>query len=203
MRRRIKGRETPDVYRLKREILGTLETLSETKRIDLYYSDEASVSLVPNVPSAWQFSDERAAMPSSQGRGTNRFALLARDNRARVKTTAENINAAFVFEQFEQLSLSLEKLTVVVLDNASNHRARIIKEQIAVWQRRGLYLFYLPRYSPHLNIVETLWRKLKYEWLAPKDYESSETLCYAVDRALKAVGTNLHINFSGFNHSLL
>lgn len=177
--------------------------MSDDHRIDLFYADESAVSLVPNVPYAWQFKDERAAMPSSLGKGTNCFALLARDNRSVVKTTDQNINAAFIFEQFEKVSLSLLKPTVIVLDNASAHRARIIKERIAVWQRRGLFLFYLPRYSPHLNIVETLWRKLKYEWLAPKDYESKETLHYAVDRALQAVGNGLHINFSGFSHSLL
>lgn len=177
--------------------------MSEQVEIDLYYADESAVSLTPNVPYAWQFQDETVFCPSEIGKGTNCFALLARDNRAQIKTTTENIGAAFVFEQFEQLSLRVQKPTVIVLDNASNHRARIIKERIAVWQRRGLFLFYLPRYSPHLNIVETLWRKLKYEWLAPRDYESRETLCYAVDRALKAVGNGLHINFSGFSHSLL
>ena len=183
--------------------MGELEALSEQAKIDLFYADESAVSLTLNVPYAWQFKDEQVAMPSSLGKGTNCFALLARDNRAILQTSADNINAAFVFEQFERLSLSLKKPTVVVLDNASVHRARIIKEQIAVWQERGLYLFYLPRYSPHLNIVETLWRKLKYEWLAPADYQSRETLCYAVDRALQAVGNGLRINFSGFSHSLL
>lgn len=191
------------MYQLKHKILGELETLSEQHCIDLYYADESAVSLVPNVPYAWQFPDERVAMPSEQGGGTNCFALLARDNRALVRTTGDNITAQFLFEQFEQLSFGLAQPTVVVLDNASAHRARIIKERSEVWQGRGLFLFYLPRYSPHLNIVETLWRKLKYEWLAPKDYESRETLCYAVDRALRAVGTDLRINFSGFSHSLL
>lgn len=109
----------------------------------------------------------------------------------------------FFFDHFERFSIGLQKLTVIVLDNAAVHRAKIIKERIKVWQQRGLYLFYLPRYSPHLNIVETLWRKLKYEWLAPKDYATRETLSYAVRLALKAIGTSLHINFSDFNHSLL
>ena len=113
------------------------------------------------------------------------------------------ITAQFIFEQFERFSGGLKNLTVVVMDNAQIDRARIIKERIKVWQRRGLYLFYLPRYSPHLNIVETMWRKLKDEWLAPKDYETRETLCYAVRQALSAIGTTLHINFSGFNRSLL
>lgn len=203
MRKRVKGKETADIYQLKREILGELEVLSDEHRIDLYYADEAAVSLEPCVPYAWQFPDEQVSMPSEKGKGINCFALLGRDNRSLIETTRETITAHVICEQFERFSFGLKNLTVVVLDNAAIHRARIIKERKAVWQQRGLFLFYLPRYSPHLNIVETLWRKLKYAWLAPKDYETRETLCYAVRLALKAVGTSLHINFSGFNHSLL
>lgn len=203
MRRRVKGEEIPEVAALKQEILSKLEHLSEQQQIDLYYGDEAAVSLEPCVPYGWQFLDERVAMPSSPGRGVNCFALLTRENRARVETTAESITASFIFEQFERLSLKLRRLTVVVVDNARVHRARIIKERIEVWQRRGLFIFYLPRYSPHLNIVETLWRKLKYEWLIPSDYETRETLSYGVRQALKAVGESLFIHFSGFNHSSL
>lgn len=203
MRRRVKGQEIPEVYDLKREILSELERLSQAQQIDLYYADEAAVSLEPCVPYGWQFADEQAAMPSSKGKGVNCFALLCKDNQARIETTSAGITARFIFEQIEQLSIGLRRIAVIVFDNAAVHRARIIKERIRVWQERGVYLFYLPRYSPHLNIVETLWRKLKYEWLAPKDYETRETLCYAVRQALKAVGTSLHINFSSFNHSSL
>jgi hypothetical protein len=188
---------------LKREILSELEHLSEQGQIDLYYGDEAAVSLEPCVPYGWQFPDEQVAMPSSQGKGVNCFALLTRGNRAIVETTAESLTASFIFEQFERLSLELRRLTVVVVDNAKVHRGRVIKERIQVWQERGLFVFYLPRYSPHLNIVETLWRKLKYEWLQPSDYETRETLGYGVKQALKAVGESLFIQFSGFSHSSL
>jgi transposase len=203
LRRHVKGEENPEIATLKREILSELERLSEAQQIDLFYADEAAVSLEPCVPYAWQFRDEQVAMPSSPGKGVNCFALLTRNNRALVETTGESITAGFIFEQFEWLSLRLRRLTVVVVDNASAHRARVIKERIEVWQRRGLFLFYLPRYSPHLNIVETLWRKLKYEWLTPSDYETRETLSYAVRQALKAVGESLFIQFSAFTHSSL
>ena len=188
---------------MKREILSELEGLSAQQQIDLYYGDEAAVSMQPCVPYGWQFPDEHVAMPSSQGQGVNCFALLNRENRAMVETTEGSITARFVFEQFEHLSLQLRRLTVVVVDNARVHRAQIIKERIEVWQRRGLFIFYLPRYSPHLNIVETLWRKLKYEWLQPSDYKTRDTLSYGVRQALKAVGESLFIHFSGFNHSSL
>jgi hypothetical protein len=179
LRRRVKGAEKPEVAALKREIVSELEGLSERQELDLYYGDEAAVSLEPGVPYGWPFrdeQDEQVAMPSSAGKGENCFARLTRENRALVEMTRESIPAQFIVEPFEGLWLRLRWLTVVVVDNAPVHGARVIKERIAVWQQRGLYLFYLPRYSPHLNIVETLWRKLKYEWLTPSDDETREAV---------------------------
>ncbi len=88
---------------------------------------------------------------------------------------------------------------VANLDNASVHRAKWIKERIEIWAKRGLRIFYLPPYSPHLNIEEIVWRKLKCEWLRPEDYIDDETLQYAVNRCLANIGKNLTINFSLFN----
>jgi len=194
----LKGRETAAIYQHKREILGELETLSNNQLIDLYYSDESRVALEPCVPYGWQFADEEVAMPSAKGGGLNCFALLSRDNRCLINTSEETFTSRFIFERLEDLSFKLPKLTVVVLDNARIHTSRIIKDRIKVWQSRGLFIFYLPRYSPHLNIVETLWRKLKYEWLSPSDYQSKEHLFYQVRLALTAVGNSLFIRFSKF-----
>ena len=194
----MKGRETAEIYQHKREILGELENLSNNRLIDLYYADESRVSLEPCVPYGWQFADEEVSMPSAKGDGLNCFALLSRNNRCLIETRQETINSQFIFEQLEVLSFNLPKLTVVVLDNARIHTSGIIKERIKVWQQRGLFIFYLPRYSPHLNIVETLWRKLKYEWLNPADYQSKEHLFYQVRLALTAVGNSLFIKFSKF-----
>lgn len=199
----MKNKENEVVYEQKKEILGELENLSEAHLIDLYYSDESRVSLEPCIPYGWQFPDEKVFMPTQKGEGLNCFALLKRNNDCLVETTMENINSQFVLERLEELSTNLRKLTVVVLDNARIHTSQIIKERIKVWQQRGLYLFYLPRYSPHLNIVEILWRKLKYEWLSPSDYQDKENLFYQVKLALKAVGQNLFINFSTFRHTLI
>jgi transposase len=172
--------------------------LSAAGKIDLIYGDAARVSLMPCVPYGWQFADEDVFMPSSQGGGLNCFAFLTRQNRCHFTTTCKRVTSEFIFEQLEQVSMRLEKLTVVVIDNAPAHKARRIQERREAWEKRGLYLFYLPRYSPHLNIVEILWRKLKYEWLNPRDYETAEGLFYTVRQALAAVGENLKINFSKF-----
>lgn len=187
----------PDVYEFKCECLAEYERLSEQGHIDLFYGDECRVSLMPCVPYGWQFADEEVSMPSSQGGGLNCFALLWRDNRCHTRLTEETINAAWVSEQLDAFSLALGRLTVVVLDNASAH-VKAVRERGAVWQERGLFVFFLPPYSPQLNIAEVLWRKLKYEWLRPEDYADKETLRYGVWQALSAVGQSLRIEFSAF-----
>ena len=170
--------------------------------IDLYYGDESRVSLEPCIPYGWQFPDEEVFIEAQKGAGLNCFALLKRNNECLMETSEQNINSQFILERLEDLSVKLKKLTVIVLDNARIHTSKIIKERIKVWQQRGLYLFYLPRYSPHLNIVEILWRKLKYEWLSPLDYQAKENLFYQIRLALTGVGQNLFIQFSKFRHTL-
>ncbi len=153
------------------------------------------------VPYGWQGADEDVFMPSMPGMGINCFAFLTRTNWCRFATTRHSITSQFVLEQVEHVSMNLSNLTVLVWDNAPVHTAKLIQARRAVWEARGLFVLYLPRYAPHVNIVETLWRKLKYEWLAPTDYETTEGLCYTVRQALAAVGTRLWINFSKFSLS--
>lgn len=198
MRRRLKHTPDADLYEFKRECLAEFERLSEQGHIDLFYGDESGVSLTPCVPYAWQFADEKVVMPSERGGRVNCFALISRDNRIRRYLTPQTVTADWISERLDALSLSLSRPTVVVLDNASVHK-KAVKERWAAWQERGLFVFFLPPYCPHLNIAEILWRKLKYEWLRPEDYADAETLRLAVWQALSTVGQALKIQFSAFN----
>lgn len=198
----MKGKPDDEIYKVKKEVLGNFERMSRDELIDLYYGDESGVNLEPNVPYGWQFRDEEVSMPSSKGKGINCFALVNRNNRIRTAQSEQTIDGDFVMEQLERFSFYLRKVTVIILDNARIHHSKQIRERMGMWQRRGLFIFYLPTYSPHLNIAETLWRKLKYEWLAPEDYASKEHLQYAVKQALQAFGKSLRIKFADFKDSL-
>ena len=184
------------------EGLRELEHLSRLKLIDIYYGDESRVSLEPCVPYGWQFAGEEVFMPSAKGTGLNCFALLTRANDLVFATTRQRLTSQFIVEQMERLSFSIKRMTVVVLDNARVHTSQHVQERRPFWQRRGLFIFYLPPYSPHLNLAETLWRKLKYEWLQPADYATTDGLFYQVRQALAAVGTTLKIRFSEFGLGL-
>jgi len=64
-----------------------------------------------------------------------------------------------------------------------------------VWAKRELFIFYLPPYSPHLNIIERLWKEMKARWIQVKDYENDDQLFYATKLILNAIGNELCVNF--------
>jgi transposase len=164
-------------------------------------SSESHVSSEGYVPYAWQFPGENIAIPVSKGYKINIFGLISRTNVCHWTSTQGTINGQFLVEYLDRFSLGIKKPTFLVLDNASIHRSKACRERLRVWQARGLFLFFLPPYSPHLNLAETLWRKLKKEWLKPDDYADKQTLFYAVNRCMANVGEHLTINFRPFNQN--
>jgi transposase len=181
------------------ECLAELEKLSDQGLIDLFYGDESHVCQEGYVPYGWQFPGEDVFIASTKGPRLNCFGLITRSNQCYWATTATSIDAAFIVSQLEALSFQVKKPTFLVLDCARIHTGKLVQERIKYWQQRGLYLLYLPPYSPQLNLAETLWRKLKAEWLAVEDYLEQDRLFYATNRCLAAVGTHLTINFSQTN----
>ena len=193
------GKREPlaEVYRLKVEGLSVLERLSEFGYIDLLYGDAAHLSELPNVPYGWQFADEQVFMPSAKGESINLYGFITRANQLIYEMTSEKITGEWVVGQVEKLLDTITKPTVIVLDNAPAHRSRKVFERIPFWAARGLYVYFLPVYSPHLNIAETLWRKLKYEWLSAADYLDWENLKYQVRLGLSNVGRHIENQFFG------
>lgn len=100
----------------------------------------------------------------------------------------------------DDFAQQIKQKTVVVLDNAPIHHSEKFQEQIPIWQEQDLFIFFLPPYSPHLNLIERLWLKAKYEWLKPHHYKSFETLTKAVEEILNQVGDKLKIDFQIIKH---
>ena len=173
-----------------------IEEQAELGNIDLFYADETQFSQKGYVPYGWQFDDEQVAIQACRGKSLNCFGLLSRTNQFIYKMTEKTIDSNFVIEVLDHLSLTISKLTLVALDNARIHTAHKVKQLFQIWQQRGLFIFYLPPYSPHLNIIERLWKEMKQGWLRPSDYQSADDLFYAVNRVCSDIGKSLFINFS-------
>ena len=131
--------------------------------------------------------------------------MLAKDNHLQAYSSEHNMNADMIIAFLDDFANQLTQKTVIVLDNAPIHHAKQFEEKILAWKEQDLYIFFLPTYSPHLNLIETLWRKAnrvagRYEWLRPKDYLCWDSLTTAVDNIMSNVGNNFSITFNELNH---
>ena len=177
---------SPQLYAIKREKLQELESLSNQRLIDLFFGDKSHVCTQGYVPYGWQFPGENVFVPSMKSARLNIFGMVSRDNVYHGFTSRQSIKAENVAEFIDNFSLTITKPTFIVLDNASVHTGGLMKESIDKWKARGLYIFYLPPYSPHLNIAETLWRILKTKWIKPCHYIDTDTLFNATNEILSA-----------------
>ena len=132
---------------------------------------------------------------SSHGRRLNVLGFLQRNNELVPYMVEGKIDTAVIIECFEQFSQQLDKRTYVLLDNAPVHRSQEFIVHMAEWVKRGLIVKYLPSYAPALNLIEILWRFMKYYWLPFSAYMSFQCLLQAIEEILARFGTDYTIAF--------
>lgn len=196
IRKTTKGTPSPQLYAYKKEKLQELEQQYREGLIDLYFGDGSFTCTEGYVPYGWQFPGENITIPSDRGARLNIWGMIDYDSRYHGFCSTESMTSERIADFLDRFSLTIRKDTFIVLDNAKVHRSKYMKEMRKIWEKRGLFLFFLPPYSPHLNIVETLWRILKGQWIQPADYISTDNLFYAVNRGLAGLGKTHFINFS-------
>jgi transposase len=177
--------------------LKSLLSLSILGNIDLRFADESAFNLEPNVPYGWIRVGEQYGLRSSKGGKLNVFGLLNYSGDLSSFVTTGRVDSTQIIEWMTEFATTIDKRTVVVLDNAPWHSSKLVMDKIGEWKEMGLELFYLPPYCPHLNIIETLWRKMKHEWLRPKDFNNVEALHDRIKDILTNYGNGLFdIDFS-------
>jgi transposase len=192
----LKHKHCPIEQESKKAVLAEILALAAVGLIDLYFGDESGFWQNPVIARAWQFAGEEIRLFPEKGKRVSVFGVLNSNCEGRFWTTEQTIKSEFVIDCLEQWLLEKgAKPTVLVLDNARIHRSRQMQEKLVEWEEKGFYIFNLPPYSPHLNIIEILWRKMKYQWLKPEDYASFEKLTQAIKKILSQLGTEYKINF--------
>jgi transposase len=119
-----------------------------------------------------------------------------RDNKLESFVFEGPIDTQLVVDCFNLFCRRITKKTVVVIDNAPIQTSDEFEEWISEWKKQGLIIKYLPEYSPELNLIEILWRKIKYEWLPFSAYSSFLNLKNAVLEILGEFGSKYQIVFT-------
>ncbi len=134
----------------------------------------------------------------SHSRRLNVLGFLSRKGKLVYHTTIETVTTDTVIKAFDQFVAQKDPdaFAVVVLDNASMHRSKAFKRKILEWMSYRVHLVYLSAYSLELNLIEILWRQVKYYWLPLGAYLSFDRLCKEVQLLLRDYGTERTINFA-------
>lgn len=144
-----------------REELQALREQAQAGDIELVYLDESGIAQVHPNRSAWTPCGEQHCIEAPRGQRLNVLAALFSSGKAVhtrywCSSTAERF-LGFVSELARQVS----KPMVIVLDNASIHRAAAIEPALERLKQQGVTLKFLPPYSPELNRIEVMWRLMK------------------------------------------
>lgn len=195
MRRGVGGKPPKQEYEDKKEQLKELKRLDELGEINLWYLDEAGFSLIPCVPYGWQKIGEYLQIPSRRSQQLNVLGIMNRSNHLETYVSTQTINSDVVIACIDTFFPNPDKPTVIVTDQASIHTSNSIWDKTEEWKERNITLFYLPTYSPHLNLIEILWRFIKYEWLNLDAYSCWGSLVNSIETILQEFGENYVINF--------
>lgn len=196
IRKSLKSKRDSEEYARSKELIEELVKSSEKENFDLYYFDESGFTLEPSVPYAWQPKGEHIEVPCANSRRLNVLGFMNRSNETETYIFEGKVDTATVIGCFDDFSNKIDKTTVVLVDNSPLHTSINFDEKTKEWLEKGLVVVPIARYSPELNIIEIMWKKIKYEWMPFSAYENFETLEKNLSEILSNIGGEYTIQFS-------
>ena len=198
LRRSLRRLRDEQEFRAAQAELATLrvDARAPKREVDLWYFDEAGFTLQPCIPYAWQKIGTTLELASTYGPRQNILGFLNLHHEFHSFAFQGTIDTTTVIHCFDFFCKQLLRPALVVIDNAPIHTSHHFAEQIVRWQKRDVYLKFLPPYCPELNLIELLWRKIKYEWLPLDAYLNFKTLTASLFDVLKGIGSKYRITFA-------
>ena len=194
-RRGTAGHPPTAEYEKKQQQLEELKRQDAKGEIALYFMDESGFCLIPCVPYGWQPLGQYLELLSCRSKRLNILGFLRRNLELEAYISEQTINSYTIIHCIEHFFSEVEIPVVIVMDQASIHTSNEMYFQRQEWEERGITLFELPTYSPHLNLIEHLWKFMKYHWIEINAYRCWNSLVEYVERVLREFGDKYIINF--------
>lgn len=154
----------------------------------------------------WCFRRVFIASPSGRKRFNVLGAVNAITKEVITVTNESYINAQIICQMLLKLhALGLNVPMTVVLDNARYQKCQIV---FGLAKALDIELLYLPSYSPHLNLIERLWKFVRNQCLYSKYYAEFDDFKAAIDTCIQQANTThkklletlLSLNFQSFKN---
>jgi hypothetical protein len=148
------------------------------------------------MPYAWQESGTIRELPAMKYGRMNVWGFMNRKNDVHAYSFDQSVHTGVVMACFDACCKTIKQKTVVRIDNASIHTSEACEDRIPYWKQQGWIIKYLPTYSPEFNLIEILWRRIKYDWLPFSASSCLNAMIEALDDILRNVGSKYQITFA-------
>jgi transposase len=147
------------------------------------------------VPYAWQLKEKPLLLPAAKGKFLNVVGIMSRKNDLFSQVLETTFNTDKIIDFMNSFVDQIVKKTVVILDNSPIHKSKKFMAKIQEWKERDVLIFFLPPYSPELNLIEILWRRIKYSWIPLDAYLCFQNLKDRLSFVLNNFSTKYDIIF--------
>ncbi len=171
----------------------------------MYFVDAVHFVMGAFLGYLWCF--KRCFIKSSAGRQRYNVlgALDAITNELIAVANDGYINAISVCDLLKQIVAENTGIPItIILDNAKYQKCKLVRE---LADSLNIELLYLPSYSPHLNLIERLWKFVKKKCLYSKYYSDFRTFKNAIRNVLSNLDdykdetkTLLNLKFQSFKN---
>ena len=176
-------------------VLGGLTARAAAGRLKLYYLDESGFS--PSLPTGYSWclpgQRKRVRYEYPQGRRVNVLAAyepLAPTPWLHAQPFERTLTSDDLLAYLRSLPPA-PLPRVVVPDNASLHVSKVTKAARPGRAKAGIYLYYLPPYSPERNRIEAVFKQVRHHEITTRSHPSKAELRAAVESGFASYGRKL------------
>lgn len=160
--------------------------------------DEVTFRLVPVKQRIWAAKGSKPQLPFwFSNQKANLFGALI-DGKKIYFEWFQKLNANYFIEFMSRFveTLDKNKSYVFVLDNAPAHKAKKSLDFIKTLETRNIFIEFLPKYSPQLNCIETVWKIVRHDVTSSNYFKTINDLKKGVEEFLET--NNFMLNPSNY-----
>jgi putative transposase len=183
------------------QVLGGLTARAAAGRLRLFYLDESGFS--PSLPTgySWCLPGQRKRVKYEYPQGRRVNALAVYEPLGPVPWLhAQPFERTLTSDDLVAYLRSLPPSPVprvVVLDNASLHISKVTKAARPGLAKLGVFLYYLPPYSPELNRIEAVFKQVKHHEMPTRSHTSKAELRASVEQGFESYHRKLQAKGEG------
>ena len=176
----------------------------EAEQVTILFEDESHLSIQPYVQRGWCKIGEKTKVATSKKKEScTLFGALNFETGKCYWKIADKGNSNVFISFLHQLHQSFPVGTIVlILDNASIHKSKKIKEFLS--KNKWIKIYHITAYSPELNPIERFWGWLKSKIYGKKSFSNLKALLEKVRKLMwhyneKRLITEINFSFKMYD----